>query len=382
MSEIGFNDNVQVYGRKFHVQTATHTSKGMASCEVFEEGRLINKNYVTFERRKSTDSEALEKRIREIVETIHQETMNEIELMFTISEKIKKMEHAPSHVKMGLLFVKNNLLQDAVDEFKTAIKINPDGVDAYNNLGLTYIRMQNFPEAVRILERALRIKSDYADIHLNLAMAYYYEKQHYKGLDHIQRSLRINPDYQVARYNQAILYLDSILSDKKDKQLPPANIRVERSIQQLQYLAKGNLEGITSIINKVEKALAIKDIEGAVKTLNGAREKLFPDAIHSIIGINFYLRFMYGGRSLNTHTLKSFEQELLDSIEQQGDYADLWNNLGIVHLIQCRNLFLQALNEFNRALDINPKFEKALKNKKLVENDGKEFLILLRAILK
>lgn len=382
MSDIGFNDNVQVYGRKFHVQTATHTTKGTASCEVFEEGRLINKNYVTFERRKAIDEDAMEKRIREIVESIHQETLNELELMFTIAEKIKRLEHAPSHVKMGLIFVKNNLLSDAVNEFRTAIKLSPNLVDAYNNLGLTYIRMKNFPEAVRILESALKIKSDYADLHMNLAMAYYYEKQHYKGLDHIQRALRINPDYQIARYNQAVLYLDSIFSDKKDKQLPPTTIRSERAVQQLQFLAKADVAGINAIIHKVEKALAQKDTEGAVKILENSREKIFPDELHSIIGINFYLRFMYGGRSLNTHTLKTFEQELINSIEQQGDYADLWNNLGIVHLIQCRNLFLQALNEFNKALEINPKFEKALKNKKLVENDGKEFLILLRAILK
>jgi len=56
--------------------------------------------------------------------------------------------------------------------------------------------------------------------------------------------------------------------------------------------------------------------------------------------------------------------------------------VGIVHLIQCRNLFLKALNEFDHALEINPAFDKARKNKKLVENDGKEFLILLRAILR
>ena len=61
---------------------------------------------------------------------------------------------------------------------------------------------------------------------------------------------------------------------------------------------------------------------------------------------------------------------------------NIWNNLGVIHLIQCRNLFLQALGEFRKALEINPDFEKAQKNKVLVENDGKEFLILLRAILK
>ena len=91
---------------------------------------------------------------------------------------------------------------------------------------------------------------------------------------------------------------------------------------------------------------------------------------------------MYGGRKLNKDIIKKFEERLTTAIEKNADFADLWNNLGIVHLIQCRNLFLQALNEFDRALEINPSFDKALKNKKLVENDGKEFLILLRAILK
>ena len=51
-------------------------------------------------------------------------------------------------------------------------------------------------------------------------------------------------------------------------------------------------------------------------------------------------------------------------------------------MIQGRNLLLRAKEEFKNALDINPKFEKADKNLKLVENDGRGFLILLRALLK
>ncbi len=382
MSDIGYNDNVQVYGRKFHVQTATQRSKGVASCEVFEAGRVINKNYISFERRGKSDSDQLENRIRKIVENMHQDTLAEIELMFAIAKKIKAMNHAPSHVKMGLLFVKNNLMQDAVNEFKTAIEINPQQIDAYNNLGLSHIKIKDYPEAVKVLERALKIQPGYADIHLNLGMAYYYEKQHYRGFEHIQKALRINPDYQIARYNHAIIYLDSILSDTKDKQLPPASIRVERAIQQLQTLVDTGLSGVRAVLNKVKKALLVKDFTNAVKILDISSEKVFPDEMHSIIGINFYLRFMYGGKNLTNRSLKKFEQDLIESIEFNDEYADLWNNLGIVHLIQCRNLFLKALKEFNKALEINPKFEKAQKNKKLVENDGKEFLILLRAILK
>ena len=87
-----------------------------------------------------------------------------------------------------------------------------------------------------------------------------------------------------------------------------------------------------------------------------------------------------------TTILRAFNsqfEEFLEDVEVLfPENKDIWNNLGVIHLIQCRNLFLQALGEFRKALEINPDFEKAQKNKKLVENDGKEFLILLRAILK
>ncbi len=379
MSDIGFNDDVNVGGRKFHVQTASHLAQGTASCEVFEQGRLINKHYVTFERRSRADVEKFENRIRNVVESVHDETLQEIELMFSIAEKINGLKHAPSHVKMGLLFMKNNLINDGIRHFEKAIELNKNEVDAYNNLGLAQIQLKNYDNAIRTFETALRINKDYPDVHHNLGMAYYLERQHFKAIDHIQTALRMNPDYKLARYNLALVYLDSILSDKKDTKLPPASIRAERSLQQLKEL---KLKNIASVMSKVQKALKQKDVKAAVKVLESMREKVFPEDLYNLIGIDFYLRFMFGGKSLTNRSLVKFERDLAKAIEIRGEYADLWNSLGIVHLIQCRNLFLQALGEFNRALEINPNFEKALKNKKLVENDGKEFLILLRAILK
>jgi len=382
MSDIGYNDDVKVYGRKFHIQTASSLAKGMAAVEVFEEGRVISKKFLTFERRKENNNELLDERIRKIVESIHGETHSEIELLFAIAEKIKDLGHASSHVKLGMLFVKNNLMQDAIEQFETSIQINPNEISAYNNLGLAYIKAKEYPQAVKVLQKALEMEPGYADIHLNLGLAYHYEKQLHKGLDEIQQALAINPDYQIARYNLAIIYLDSILIDKKDKQLPEPSIRVERAMQQMKTLIMLGVNGMGDIISKVQKFLQAKDVESSVKLLLSSTERLFPEEFHSIIGVDFFLRFMYSGKGLSRRSLKKFEQDLLDSIAIQGDYADLWNNIGIVHLIQCRNLFLQALTEFNQALNINPNFEKAKKNKKLVDNDGKEFLMLLKQILK
>ncbi len=52
MSDIGYNDNVVVGDRTFHIQTATNKSKGVVRCEVFEKGRLITTREMKYERRK------------------------------------------------------------------------------------------------------------------------------------------------------------------------------------------------------------------------------------------------------------------------------------------------------------------------------------------
>jgi lipoprotein NlpI len=69
-------------------------------------------------------------------------------------------------------------------------------------------------------------------------------------------------------------------------------------------------------------------------------------------------------------------------IAEHPRYPDLHNHLGVAYLIQCRNLFLRALDEFRRAIRLNPNYRQAQKNLKLAENEGKGLFILLRALLK
>lgn len=382
MSDIGYNDNISVEGRKFHIQTASSLQKGLARCEVFEEGRLITTQNIEFERRRSRNEESMEQRIRKIVSDLHQETVAEIDLMFQIAEKVKKLRHAPSNIKLGLLFLHNNLVKDAIAQFETAYSIDPDSASALNNLGLAHIQIGQYAKAINYLKQALEKGNPYADIYHNLGLAYLNQKQHYKALLNMQEAIRINPKYMRVHYNLAIVYLESILADQSDTKLPPPSIRLERAQFQLKKLAGEDIPAFNQIYTKLDDALQNSEIEVAVQLLIQYRNKVFPNEVFSLIGMDFYLKFMYGGKGLNRDIITRFEHRLQDALDSHPEYADLWNNLGVVHLIQCRNLFLQALSEFDKALEINPSFTKALKNKKLVENDGKEFLILLRAILR
>jgi len=382
MADIGYNDNVSVSNRTFHIQTASNIKKGSARCEVFEQGKLISAHNLHFERRKSSSEESLESRVRDIVSSLHKETIDEIELMFQIREKVKRLKHPPSNIKLGLIFLENNLINDAIEQFELALSVDPDSGDALNKLGLAYIKVGQNKTAIKHFKTALEKGYNYADVYHNLGLALLNEKEYYNALSNFQEAIRINPKYHQARYNLAIVYLESILTDQSEDVLPPPSIRMDRAVQILKKINEDLPLNFESLYKKINDELSGNNLDTAISILISNREKVFPPEVDSLIGMDFYLKFMYGGRKLNTDLIQKFEERLNKAIEKNSNYADLWNSMGIVHLIQCRNLFLQALSEFDRALELNPSFEKALKNKKLVENDGKEFLILLRAILK
>ncbi|RLD15677.1 hypothetical protein DRI50_03710 [candidate division KSB1 bacterium] len=382
MSDIGYNDNVVVGDRTFHIQTATNKSKGVVRCEVFEKGRLITTREMKYERRKKAKPEASEDHVHAFVKDVHVSTVDELKFLFKVAQRINKAPSTSSLIKLGLLFLKHNLIADAIKAFKKVLNIEPTSNRAMILLASTYIKLNRNDAAIELLERVVKSGYSYADVYNKLGLAYLNKKHFAKALNYFQEALRINPSYSEAQYNAAITYLQSVLNDPDSSYLPPPSIRLERARQLLQKAGMQNKNFTEKIQKEIEQLLDRKELAQAIQILYNQRDRLFPMDTTSLISTSFYLKFMYDGVRLTEKEIRQYEQELKEAIEYNPEYADLWNSLGIVHLIQCRNLFMQALNEFDRALEINPSYEKALKNKKLVENDGKEFLILLRAILK
>lgn len=382
MSDIGFNDNLEISGRTFHIQTASSEGKGSIRCEIFENGQVLSTSEVDFERRNRSQRHSVDDRLKSVVESMHQEMMSEIELLFTIGEKVKKLGHAPSNSKIGLIYLQNNLIDDAITHFKLAIKNDPNFLGAYNHLGMTYIQIKDIKKAIQVYASAVQKGTNFTDLHNNYGLSLLLDNQYKKALSETQKSLKINKNYKEAHYNLALLYLRSILSDKTGEVLPPPSIRIQRAMEHLNIIKESKIKVFDNIYDKLIKHIEVGEIEPAVRILEEYRHKVFPRDLSNLISTNFYLKFMYGGKGLDNDTIQRYEERLELALEDNEDYADIWNNLGVIHLIQCRNLFLQALGEFRKALEINPDFEKAQKNRILVENDGKEFLILLRAILK
>ncbi|MCG8607199.1 tetratricopeptide repeat protein, partial [bacterium] len=281
--------------------------------------------------------------------------------------------------KLGLVFLNKNLFKEAKDQFRLALDIDQDYSEVFVNLGRTLIVEDSLAEAVEVLSRGEQQAPNFADIQNYLGLAHLYKQEFRDASDHLQRAVKLNPNYIGAYYHLGLAWIGESLNGNGRDQISPENEK--RAMDYLTIASERMTDRQFPNYQNVMQAVYRKSYKEALDEFLKGNPK---DSLGQLLSLEneFYLKFMYGGKGKDETFINDYVQRLEANIEEYPNYADLRNNLGVANLIQCRNLFLKALEEFRLALKINPNFSKADRNLKLAENDGKGFLILLRAILK
>ena len=184
---------------------------------------------------------------------------------------------AIKHFNLGLIYHKNNKLHEALEEYKTALEIDPLNVQAHNNIGMVYKDLGRLTEANSHYKKALSINPAYGKAHHNLAVAYYLngdfekaileyklaidcnprnpetynnmgliyrkQKERYRAKNIFHKGLSIAPDYAPIHYNLALVLEDD--GDWKN-----AVIHYRRFIE----LSKGNQQ---KLVEKVKRHLEV-----------------------------------------------------------------------------------------------------------------------------
>jgi len=374
MQQPGLNSEINVGNKRLHIQSSLSESSKTIVAHVFEKGRIVESRELSIDEDKKNG----ELQIR--LKSLHDEIVADLQLLFYIAEKVKQVKHPSSCNKLGLLFFKKGFIDDALTAFELAIAGKPEMVEAYNNAGLCHFARKDYDKAEEKFIRGLKHAKEYADLYLNLARLYVEKKHFTKAITFLGKALSINKNYYSAHYLLGLALLNSINHKIEDPELPPLDDRIalaKKCFAHASVLPNINIE----LLAKANVALQNRLVEASLELYTNAYKVTTTD-FNLTFEHEFYLKFMYGGKGKDNKFIGSYIDELCLAIENNPGYADLHNNLGIAYLIMCRNLFLKALEEFRKALRINPSFKHAEKNLKLAENDGKGFLILLRAILK
>ena len=370
MQQIGLNNNLEVGNHQFHVQTAYSPGKLQIISHVFDHGQIIEQRQVTLPGHLAAPA------ISKQVQAVHQETIAEMETLFLIAQKVKQVKHAPSCFKLGAVFLEKNLLEDAIESLQLALQIAPDTAEAHTHLAVVHFRQNNLSAAAEAMRQSLKLAPDFADSHYLLGIINLEMGELDKAAQAFEAALDINGDFIQAR---VCLMLSHLLGMRDGDEIA---LPLESILDSLEEISQSDSPDKKS--SHLANALARTRQRGyaaAAAELQALRQG-FQIWRGCTAENEFYLKFLYGNKSQDDAFTKEYVKKLRADLRDHPEYADLHNNLGVAYLIQCRNLFLKALEEFRAALKINPKFKHAEKNLKLSENERKGFLILLRAILK
>ena len=95
--------------------------------------------------------------------------------------------------------LENGQLSEAIEQYKIALKINPKFAPTYANLGVAFIQEGQLDEAIAQYQKAIEINPKFAQAHGNLGLAFFQKGQLEDAITECQEALRLNPNLEPVR---------------------------------------------------------------------------------------------------------------------------------------------------------------------------------------
>jgi len=112
-----------------------------------------------------------------------------------------KPDYAKAYNNLGEALFTEQKIEEAISHYKTAIKLNPGFADAHNNLGIALVAEGKIEEAISHYKMAIKIKPDFADAYNNLGGALFHAKMTEEAIDYFKEAIRIRPGFAAAQKN-------------------------------------------------------------------------------------------------------------------------------------------------------------------------------------
>jgi tetratricopeptide (TPR) repeat protein len=119
----------------------------------------------------------------------------------------EESKSAEEHYALGEIYYGQRRFDEALQEYKEAIRLNPNYVDAHTNLGVTYAAQGKLDDAMIECKEAIRIDSNNEGAHIHLAIIYKDKGKVDDAIREYQQVLSINPNFAQIHHELGIQYI-------------------------------------------------------------------------------------------------------------------------------------------------------------------------------
>ena len=140
-------------------------------------------------------------------------------IIFLLQASSLYAEDAKSHYDKGVTYLMNaafaghtidsaKLPDNAIAEFKEAIRLDPKYTEAYYDLGLAYKMKGMDKDAIKTFKKAIEIKPDFVDAGFQLGDIYYKKKQYNSAVAEYKSIIKIDSKKTAAYANIGRTYIE------------------------------------------------------------------------------------------------------------------------------------------------------------------------------
>ena len=109
---------------------------------------------------------------------------------------------------LGVAYKLNYQTEEAINQLKKAIKINNNYPEAYYNLGNSYNELGDFNTAEKYYKKAIKFKPNYAEAYNNLCVSLNFQKKYQESLDSIKMAIHFKHNYSEAYKNLGLVLVN------------------------------------------------------------------------------------------------------------------------------------------------------------------------------
>ena len=325
----------------------------------------------------------------------------------TLERALELREADPqTHLMMGLAFSGMGDSERAISCYREALKLNPGYKEArwnlaaeYNRLGVEAMEGKRWEDARRFFEEALRIEPDLKEVRANLEAMYWNmgvdlasKGREREAIEAFREAIRLNPDLKEAYLQIGVLHLklkeypEAISSFREALRIDPGLREARHNLAAAYHAYAQELSGkgrYAEAIEAVQKGLELAEGEARRKLRLGlgliyakwGREDealaIFREMLRENPGDEDALKAMAnihierGNRLLKAKAYSKALREF-ESIPESLRTAAIYDVIAYIHIVQDR--FAEAIDALERAVELDPEDDVALRNLRSVES--------------
>ncbi len=187
--------------------------------------------------------------------------------------------------KKGINFMADEKLEDAVDVFQQALRIDPTSVETLLKLGYARFHLDDHIESLKVYDKILDIDITNPEVWNLKGLVYYQQKKYAKALDAAEKAIESDPTFGMAWYNKACFLSllnqvpESLESLKRSIEIDVKNAR--RSIRDFDFKNVRIEEGF----KKIQEVVVLESVRQGYHTIGSIVWTTYLDKVDAETGL-------------------------------------------------------------------------------------------------